>query len=79
MVKLYTSISLPNEPKTYIEAQLSGDFLNWEEAMATEIKSLEDCKTWEVINHPKNTPVVSCKWVYKLKLIAAGEIARYKA
>ena len=32
-----------------------------------------------MVKHPRNTNVISCKWVFKIKKNAAGEINKYKA
>ena len=32
-----------------------------------------------MVEHPRNTNVISCKWVFKIKKNAAGEINKYKA
>jgi len=79
MVELYTSTSAPNEPKSYEDAKASADASKWISAMKEEIDTLEKRSTWEVVKRPKDKPVVSCKWVYRMKLNEAGEIVRYKA
>ena len=43
-----------------------------------ELKSLDDAHTWNMVECPKNTNVVSCKWLFKIKKNAAGEINKYK-
>ena len=35
--------------------------------------------TWEAVPRPKSTNIVSCKWVYRVKYGADGEVTRYKA
>jgi len=48
-------------------------------AMEMEIKALEVNKTWEIMDlSPKKMPI-GCKWVYKIKQRANGDIKRYKA
>jgi hypothetical protein len=79
MVELYTSINLPLEPKNYAEAIKFENAERWNEAMKAEIKSLEDRGTWEIIDEPKDKPIVSCKWVYKVKIDSNGNVARHKA
>jgi len=79
MVELYTSTSTPNEPKSYEDAKASADASKWVSAMKEEIDTLKKQSTWEVVKQPKDKPVVSCKWVYRMKLNEAGEIIRYKA
>jgi len=46
--------------------------------MKEEIKALGTNKTWEVTDLPPNKVVIGCKWVYKIKQRANGEIKRYK-
>ena len=44
-----------------------------------ELKSLEDVQTWRVVKCPSGMNVVRCKWVFKIKQNAVGEINKYKA
>ena len=67
------------EPTTIDEAKMQPDWPRWEEVINAELKSLEDAHTWNVVECPRNTNVVSCKWVFKIKKNAAGEIDKYKA
>ena len=67
------------EPTTIEEAKTCPDWPRWEGAINTELKSLDDAHTWNVVDHPKDINVVSCKWVFKIKKNAAGEIDKYKA
>lgn len=47
--------------------------------MAQEIKAQEDNHTWETTTLPPRRKTVGCKWVYKIKYKATGEIEKYKA
>ena len=67
------------EPTTIEKTKMRPDWPRWEEAINVELKSLDDTYTWNVVNHPKDTNVVSCKWVFKIKKNAVGEIDKYKA
>ncbi|EOY01844.1 Cysteine-rich RLK (RECEPTOR-like protein kinase) 8, putative [Theobroma cacao] len=49
------------------------------DAMTVELKSLEDNGTWSIVPLPPNCHVVGCKWVYKVKLNANGNVERSKA
>ena len=51
----------------------------WFKAEAKEITSLESRGTWEIVPHPKDTNVISCKWVYRVKYGADSEVTHYKA
>lgn len=47
--------------------------------MKGEIKSLEDNKTWTLVDLPKGRKAISCLWIFKVKTNADGTIAKYKA
>ena len=67
------------EPTTIEEAKMQLDWPKWEEAINAELKSLDDTHAWNVVKCPKNTNVVSCKWVFKIKKNTVDEIDKYKA
>lgn len=67
------------EPSTIEDAKMRPDWTRWEDAIGTELKSLDEAHTWDIVPWPKNTNIVSCKWVFKIKRNAAGEIDKYKA
>lgn len=47
--------------------------------MKAEIQAVEDNHTWEVVALPHGKKAIGCKWVYKIKYIAFGDIERFKA
>ena len=51
----------------------------WVAAMEEEIQALEDNKTWEIVSLPIGKKAIGCKWVYKIKYKAPGEVERFKA
>ena len=65
-----------DEPKSFDEAVCND---NWNAAMQSEFDSLLENETWELVPRPNNVNVVGCRWVYKVKRDANGNIARYKA
>lgn len=70
------AITSIDEPKTYNQAIRHEC---WKDAMAAEIKALQDNKTWPLVClSPRKTPI-GCKWVYKVKLKADGSVERHKA
>lgn len=64
---------------SYREAIQSEEAANWKKAMNEEYKSLTQNHAWELMEAPKNSTIIDCKWTYKLKRDANGNIQRYKA
>ncbi|THH10842.1 hypothetical protein EW145_g1039, partial [Phellinidium pouzarii] len=52
---------------------------NWWAAMHNEWETLRKLKVFEPSALPQGRKAIGCKWVYKLKLNADGEISKYKA
>ena len=51
----------------------------WIEAMQKELEALEQSHTWDLVSLPPGRRAIGCKWVYKVKYHANGQIERYKA
>ena len=67
-------------PQTISEAKAREDWNEWKAAMEAEMESLKINKTWgSPIARPSERNVVSCKWVFSLKINAMGAIDKYKA
>lgn len=47
--------------------------------MQQEIQALEENNTWSLEPLPVGKKLVGCRWVYKIKHKANGEIDKYKA
>nr|XP_016512869.1 PREDICTED: uncharacterized protein LOC107829880 [Nicotiana tabacum] len=71
-----SQISSEQEPNRYYEAAKDK---RWIEAMQAEINALEDNKTWEIVPLPPRKRAIECKWVYKIKYKATGEVERFKS
>ena len=67
------------DPSTVHEAKAREDWPKWEGTINTELQSLEEVKTWDVVECFDGANVVGCKWVFKIKKNAASEIEKYKA
>ncbi|KAL0285562.1 UNVERIFIED_CONTAM: Retrovirus-related Pol polyprotein from transposon RE2 [Sesamum radiatum] len=70
---------LDNDPKTYGEAMSDIDWDKWLEAMKSKMDSMGSNQVWTLVDPPKGTRPVGCKWVYKCKLGADGEVTTFKA
>ena len=47
--------------------------------MEEELSALQAYKTWEIVDAPKNTNIVGCRWTFVLKRDSSGNITQYKA
>ncbi|KAL0451349.1 UNVERIFIED_CONTAM: Retrovirus-related Pol polyprotein from transposon TNT 1-94 [Sesamum latifolium] len=70
---------LDNNPKTYGEAMSDIDSRKWLEAMKFEMDSICTIQVWTLVDPPKGVRPIGCKWVYKCKLGADGEVTAFKA
>jgi hypothetical protein len=41
--------------------------------------TLEDNKTWDVVDCPADVTPLRCKWVYSIKVKSDGNLDKYKA
>lgn len=73
------NVALLDDPLTLCDAMRCGDAMKWEIAMQEEYKSLMDNKTWELTPLPPNRSAIGCKWVFRTKRDAMGNVVRYKA
>ncbi|KAJ0802818.1 putative RNA-directed DNA polymerase [Helianthus annuus] len=64
------------EPRSYEEAAKNQQ---WKMAMVQELKSLEEHKTWSLVELPHDQQAIGLKWVFRVKMDASGEIKKYKA
>ncbi|XP_059310223.1 uncharacterized mitochondrial protein AtMg00820-like [Lycium ferocissimum] len=64
------------EPTCYAEAVKDP---RWVDAMHAEIEVLENNQTWQVDPLPQGKKSIGCKWIYKVKYKATGEIEGFKA
>ncbi|KAL0400386.1 UNVERIFIED_CONTAM: Retrovirus-related Pol polyprotein from transposon TNT 1-94 [Sesamum radiatum] len=51
----------------------------WLEAIKFEVDSMGSNQVWTLVDSPKGAKPVGCKWVYKRKFGADGEVTAFKA
>lgn len=71
--------AVDTEPRTVKEALSGPNKGDWKKAMQEEIDCLKSNVTWDIVPKPNDSNVVTCKWVFKIKRNAEGNIERYKA
>ena len=69
-------ISKQVEPKNFAQAVKDP---NWVSAMNKELDALEADHTWDLVPLPPGKKTIGCRWVYKIKYHANGEVERFKA
>jgi len=67
------------EPSSYTEAMKSPEKEHWVKAMQEELDSLKQNEVWEIVPTPTDRKLVGCRWVFKIKTDAQGNLTRYKA
>ncbi|CAI7916163.1 unnamed protein product [Closterium sp. NIES-54] len=75
----FTPVEMPGEPATLKEALESSDAEEWKKAMESELKSIEENGTWELVALPEGRKAITSKWLFKIKSDADGKIERYKS
>ena len=69
----------PDEPRNEHEALSGPATEQWRAAMDEEIQSLVENSCWEIQELPPGAKAIGCRWVFKVKRDAKGNIERYKA
>ena len=70
---------LNQDPISFSEAMSRTDSEKWSDAMKDELNSMANNQVWDLVELPEGFRAVGCKWVYKTKTDASGNIERYKA
>ncbi|CAI7809978.1 unnamed protein product [Closterium sp. NIES-54] len=75
----FSPVEMLGEPATLKEALESSDAEEWKKAMESELKSIEENGTWELVELPEGRKAITSKWLFKIKSDANGNIERYKS
>ncbi|KAK3043656.1 hypothetical protein RJ639_000072 [Escallonia herrerae] len=61
----FLTFLLENEPRTYSEAMSSPEAPHWKEVVNSEIESIMQNHTWELVDLPPGNKPLGCKWIEK--------------
>ncbi|GJX83442.1 gypsy type transposase [Tanacetum coccineum] len=75
----FVSFMVENEPTSYREAVTSSEGQQWREAIKSEIESILQNHTWELVDLPPGCKPLGYKWIFKKKMKADGTVDKYKA
>ncbi|CAF0996295.1 unnamed protein product [Brachionus calyciflorus] len=78
-LNLFESDKNNEEPTTFDEAINFPMKKNWNEAIKSEINSLEENDVWSFAKLPDGMKTIKTKWLFKIKRNAKNEPVRYKA
>ena len=75
----YILLTDEGEPNCFQEACKVEHNKEWKKAMEEEMNSLQENKSWELVNLPKGRNSLQNKWVYKIEHEGDEKKERYKA
>jgi len=73
------AIEILKDPTIYKEVMSRGDARHWKRACAEELEEFVRQNLFSTMPRPIGQKVTGCKWVFKMKLDAEGQIEHYKA
>ena len=68
-----------SDPLTYNEVVNDSISKKWQEAMDLEIQSMHQNQVWYLVNPLEGIAPIGCKWIFKKKINADGQIDTFKA
>ena len=74
----FVTFLLENEPQTFREAMASSDLSFLKEAVNSEIDSILNNHTWELVDLPPGNKPLGSKWIFKRQMKVDGTIDKYK-
>ena len=64
---------------TYLEVIMSSDSDKWLSAMKSKMDSIYTNHIWTLVDAPEGVIPIDCKWDFKKKIGADGQVETYKA
>ena len=62
------------DPLTYSDAMKSMNCESWKQAINSELDSLEKLGVYDLVNKPKDFPLIKGKWIFVTKRLPDGSI-----
>ncbi|CAI7807360.1 unnamed protein product [Closterium sp. NIES-53] len=75
----FSPVEMPGEPATFKKVLESSDVEEWKKAMESELRSIEENGTWELVELPEGRKAITSKWLFKIKSDADGKIEHHKS
>jgi hypothetical protein len=75
----FLTFMLEDEPQSFKEAMSMPEALLWKEAVNSEIESILQNHTWELVDLPPGCKPLGYKWIFKRKMKVDESIDKYKA
>lgn len=75
----HAMVALLDEPNTLEQARRSPDAAEWEQAVAEELRSMQEHQVFDVCDLPPGHKTIKSRFVFKRKLGPDGTVVRYKA
>ena len=68
-----------DDPMIYLEVIMSSDSDKWLNIIKSKMDSMYTNQVWTLIDTPEGVTPIGCKWIFKKKIGADGQIETYKA
>lgn len=68
-----------DEPSTVEEALCGPEAGKWRRATQNEMDSIHENNVWSLVESPLERKLINCKWIFKKKVDADGNVCSYKA
>ena len=75
----FLTSELPDKFDGYKQAMRRPDSEMWQEAVQTELNSLNQMRTWTFTDLPKGKKALGTKWIFNIKRDGHNNITKYKA
>lgn len=71
-------LQVESDSKTYKEAMSCRDCIFWKKTINNKMDSIISNNTWKIVDLPKCSKSIGCKWVFRRKYNSDGTLNTYK-